>query len=391
METTLTAKVKLYTDKETSAAFEETAIVFIEACNKVSEYVFDTSPMNFSAISIHRACYYDLRKNLKSQMACSVCRTVSVRYTAVNTQLKQQPYTFKADGKSYSCDRDIEWLQQPICFNKPFVALTRDRDWSFVTENGETLLSIGTLDKRVKVSFNHHFDYLLFGDGKLGGAILLKKKDSWYLYISVTFDVENEFSKVIGHDRGLRFVVTSYDGNDTTFVNGCDIAAKRDKYQQIRTSLQRKNTKGSRRVLKRISGRENRWSSDVNHCLAKTLASEPGVLHVLEDLTNVSFDNLHGNNNKELRDWTFYDLEQKLTYKARLNGSDVIKVPAQYTSQRCPKCGHIEKANRDHAHHLFRCRQCGYTSNDDRVAAMNLYELGKRYLETGKLKGFHKQ
>ena len=393
MNVTVTAKVKLYTDNEISNALEETAIAFSDACNEVSKQVFEASHMDISATGIHNTCYYDVRKKLKSQMACSVCRAVSAKYMTVNTQLKQKPYTFKSDGKHYSFDRDVEWLQQPIRFNKPFAVLTRNRDWSFVTADGETLLSIGTLGKRVKVRFNHHFDKVLFGNGKLGGAVLLKKNGNWYMHISVTYEVKDktEFSKIIGHDRGIRFIVTSYDGDNTTFVNGCNIAAKRDKYQRTRASLQRKNTKGSRRVLKRISGRENRWSRDVNHCLTKTLASEPDVLHVLEDLTDVSFDNLHGRNNKELQDWTFYDFEQKLIYKVRLNGSDVIKVPAQYTSQRCPKCGHIEKSNRNHALHLFRCRHCGYTSNDDRIAAMNLYELGKRYLETGKLKGFQKQ
>ena len=43
-------------------------------------------------------------------------------------------------------------------------------------------------------------------------------------------------------------------------------------------------------------------------------------------------------------------------------------------------CGHVHKQNRDKAHHVFVCRSCGYTSNDDRIAAMNLHRMGIEYL-----------
>ena len=54
----------------------------------------------------------------------------------------------------------------------------------------------------------------------------------------------------------------------------------------------------------------------------------------------------------------------------------MIEIPAQYTSQRCPRCGRINKDNRDHDLHLYKCDRCGYSSNDDRVGAMNIYALG---------------
>lgn len=45
----------------------------------------------------------------------------------------------------------------------------------------------------------------------------------------------------------------------------------------------------------------------------------------------------------------------------------------EYTSQTCPKCGHIERANRNKKTRSFECRTCHYRSNDDRIGAMNLY------------------
>ena len=75
-----------------------------------------------------------------------------------------------------------------------------------------------------------------------------------------------------------------------------------------------------------------------------------------------------------------YQLEQFLTYKAHEAGSEVIKVSAGYTSQRCPKCGRIHKENRNHKTHEYICDSCGYRSNDDRVGAMNIYTLGTMYV-----------
>ena len=73
-------------------------------------------------------------------------------------------------------------------------------------------------------------------------------------------------------------------------------------------------------------------------------------------------------------------MKEYLSYKAAETGSIVLKVPADYTSQRCPKCGRIHKANRDHEKHEYLCDACGYRSNDDRVGAMNLYTLGTMYV-----------
>jgi len=78
--------------------------------------------------------------------------------------------------------------------------------------------------------------------------------------------------------------------------------------------------------------------------------------------------------------WAFFDLRKKLEYKALLCGDKVLAVPPAYTSQTCPKCGHTEKANRDKRNHIFICQTCGYTSNDDRIGAMNLHRKGIEYL-----------
>jgi len=124
--------------------------------------------------------------------------------------------------------------------------------------------------------------------------------------------------------------------------------------------------------------------NDVNHCVSKALVrSYPeNTLFVLEDLTGVrnATERVSERNRYVSVSWSFYDLEQKICYKAALAGQEVINVPPAYTSQRCPVCGYVHRNNRNKRTHVFCCKSCGYTSNDDRTAAMNLHNLGKKYL-----------
>lgn len=128
----------------------------------------------------------------------------------------------------------------------------------------------------------------------------------------------------------------------------------------------------------------NRWMSDINHQVSKTLVDKygTGTVFSIEDLTNVRFatENVSKHPRYEQVSWAFYQFEQFLTYKAELQGSTVVKVDAHYTSQRCPKCGSIDKLARNHGTHEYHCTHCKYTSNDDRIGAMNIQLLGTNWV-----------
>ena len=123
---------------------------------------------------------------------------------------------------------------------------------------------------------------------------------------------------------------------------------------------------------------------DLDHCISKALAEiyPEGTLFVLEDLKGIrkATERIRVSDRYVSVSWPYYDLEQKLIYKAAMHGHKVIKVDPAYTSQTCPHCGRRDSASRDKRRHLFRCTGCGYTSNDDRIAAMNLYSMGNKYL-----------
>lgn len=60
------------------------------------------------------------------------------------------------------------------------------------------------------------------------------------------------------------------------------------------------------------------------------------------------------------------------SYKASLSGSQAIKVDADYTSKRCPMCGHTADGNRPKKGLLFVCQQCHYTLHADLIGARNV-------------------
>lgn len=380
-------KLKLNTTDEVSLAFGEAAYQYMLACDGVSRYVFDHD-MLLNSVKVSKELYPHIRETygLKSQMAQSAIRTVTARYQTVDTQYRKESCKFQADGKWYRVQRDIHWLQKPLRFHRPQVDLVRNRDYSFLNDGHD--ISINTLGKRVVCPFTVPGAMRRFLDGtwKFGTAKLVKLKGIWYLHISATKEVpdfdRSDVRRVVGIDRGLRFIETTFDSDqETNFVSGKRILSKRRKFDSVRAQLQSRGTKSAKRALKRISGRENRWMADINHQFSKALITKygSGTLFVLENLEDVSTDERNFKSPQQthdLRNWAFYDLETKLTYKAHESGSEVLKVDASYTSQRCPRCGRIRKENRDHKMHAYHCDKCGFITNDDRVGAMNIWLLG---------------
>ena len=363
---TVTAKIRIAVSKEQEPNLIDTMNKYRDACNFVSDYVFRTRCLK--QFALNEELYDSLRNkfNMKSQMAQSVLRTVIAKYKTI-------------------IENKQKWTL--VVFKKPQLDLVWNRDYSLK----KLFFSVNTLQGRIKVGYYNkglekYFDKKTY---KFGTAKLVFKHGKWYLHIPATSEVKectsNDFSNVVGIDRGVNFIVATYDSKRKfTFVNGRAVKQKRAHYKKVRQQLQKAQTPSSRRRLKAIGHRENRWMHDVNHCVSKALVEQnpKNTLFVLEELTGIrgATEKVRVKDRYVMVSWAFYDLEQKLTYKAAANNCAVIKVPPQYTSQRCPMCGHIERANRDKKLHIFKCKSCGYTSNDDRIGAMNLHRMGINYL-----------
>lgn len=365
-ESIITLKIKITPNESDMLILNATMSAYKQACNFVSDYIFKSHDLKQA--SLNKNLYHPLKGKfgLRSQMAQSVMKTVIARYKTILENQKK-------------------WIKPE--FKKPQYDLVWNRDYSLIAD----YFSVNTLDGRIKLSYHaEHFEkYFDKNIYKFGTAKLVHKHNKYFLHIPVTFEIPDMnisyISNVVGIDRGINFVVATYDSKHKSgFVSGKYIKQKRAHYSKLRKELQMRQTPSARRRLLSIGHRENRWMHDVNHCVSKALVdnSPKNTLFVLEDLSGVrsATERVRTKDRYVSVSWSFYDLEQKLKYKAVVAGDFVINVNPAYTSQTCPKCGHIEKSNRNKKLHIFCCKNCGYKSNDDRIGAMNLYRMGIEYL-----------
>lgn len=367
MELTITSKIQIYPTNEQVEILNKTMSQVRKALNYISNYIFENNCLNQS--KINKETYYYLRETygLKSQMAQSVMKTAIAKYK-----------TNKSNGHDFNL----------VNFKNLEYNLVWNRDYSITKD----VFSVNSLNGRLKIPFEIKGMEKFFDNSyKFGTAKLVYKFNKYFLHIPMTKEYQQttplKINKIVGIDLGINFLATTYDSEGKTiFYNGRNIKSKRGNYKSLRKQLQKCGTKSAKRKIKSIGSRENRWMSDVNHSITKALVDKYGenTLFILEDLAGIrnATEKVNINNKYVSVSWAFYQFRQLLEYKAKMNKSMVIAVDPKYTSQQCPKCGHIEKANRDKRNHIFKCKNCSYQSNDDRIGAMNLWRKGIEYIET---------
>ena len=126
-------------------------------------------------------------------------------------------------------------------------------------------------------------------------------------------------------------------------------------------------------VLK-IKDKEARFRDTYNHKVSRAIvdfAYKNGCGTIqMEDLTGITKEH------KFLKDWTYFDLQTKIEYKAKEKGIAVVKVPAYYTSQRCSRCGCTCEENVHDNYRRFTCVECGFDADSDYNAAVNIAMKG---------------
>ncbi|MEH2238101.1 HNH endonuclease [Nostoc sp.] len=120
------------------------------------------------------------------------------------------------------------------------------------------------------------------------------------------------FRKVIGVDLGRRDIATTSTGKSWS---GKQIQSVRDRYSQIRANVQSKRTRSSRRLLRRLFGRERKFQEWLNHNISKQLVQDAKRINAalaFEDLTNIRESLNQKRRSKVERrrtnHWAFYQL-----------------------------------------------------------------------------------
>ncbi|RMF53943.1 MAG: transposase, partial [Bacteroidetes bacterium] len=248
----------------------------------------------------------------------------------------------------------------------------------FSFREADYTVSLSTVRGRIRVPVGvGDYQKQLLSGRKPTSAVVFKTRQGEY-FIGIHVDVETpppDFGEEhgwIGVDLGIVNIATLSDG---TAFRGEPLEQTRTRYHNTKRSLQRKGTRGARRVLRRLSGRERRFQQVVNHEVSKRIverAKVEGKGVRLEDLSGIR-DRMHVRKSQRRRHhtWAFYDLRAKIEYKCALSGVPFEVVDPRYTSRRCPICGHTEKANRT-SQREFRCRSCGLEANADVIGAINI-------------------
>jgi IS605 OrfB family transposase len=202
-----------------------------------------------------------------------------------------------------------------------------------------------------------------------------KKQDKLFLHI--TFSREIDFiqtknPKITGIDLGINNIAVT---SDMKFFNSSKIKNTKIKFKYIRSRLQSKGTKSSKKLLKKISGREKRFMRQSNHEISKQIVSSvnPGDTIVMERLRGIRKSKVRKKQRYWLNNWSFYQLQKFIEYKAVRFGAKVIYVNPRNTSKTCSRCHSINSIRKGSD---FHCLNCSYHLNADLNASYNLKFLG---------------
>jgi putative transposase len=271
MEQTLTIVCKLQPTPEQAVKADDLLKAFADACNYVNEQV---KPEITSKTTIQNLVYQDIRARfgLSANQAVRVCARVGGN---------RKTTKFKGDTvKSFS----------------PTSADYDARIFDFREKDQTVSLTLLGGRERIRVVLAN------YQAGKLKGrkptsAQLCKHGDGrFYMHIQVTHDAPDpiEGDKVIGVDLGRRDIAVTSEGDKW---DGKQTTETRDKFARVRASLQHKASKGTRstrrkarQILKRLSGRERRYQTWLNHNISKFIvlsALESNAIIAIEDLTGI--------------------------------------------------------------------------------------------------------
>lgn len=194
-------------------------------------------------------------------------------------------------------------------------------------------------------------------------------------------EVELNENTVVGVDLGIAIsAVCSLNNNDyirKSIGNKDDFLRIRMQLQSQKRRMQKalQSTSGGHgrekklKALDKIGERERNFVKTYNHFVSKSVVD----FAVKNNAKYINIEDLSGfdSNSFILRNWSFYELQQFITYKAEKYGIVVRKVNPYHTSQICSCCGHWEEGQRlDQAH--FECKKCGAKMNADFNASRNI-------------------
>lgn len=322
----------------------------------------------FGRVALHRLAYHQVRTELPrvgAQAAnLAIARVHSVY--AHRHASRRRAHLFRPGGA-------VPYDARMLTFNR------EARTASIWTPTGRVSMAYAGRDA----------DLRAIEDLPVGESDLVCRGGKWLLQVTVALPQPDQAKPVhgfLGVDQGVANLAVTSDGlvlpgkvlPGTIAGNGHVRTLRARRFRQ-RRRLQAKSTRSARRALRRLSGRERRMMTDVNHQITAYVVREAertGRGIALEDLQGIRgrarADRLQ---RRTLHDWAFAQQAAFTRYKAARAGVAFVLVDAAYTSQRCPSCGYVARGNRP-VRDRFACLRCGFAGHADHIAAVNIARRG---------------
>jgi IS605 OrfB family transposase len=347
----LTAKIKLQPTPDQAQTLLETIKQANAAADYISQVAWDSQ--TFTQYRLHHLVYYEVKERF-GLTAQVVVRAISKVVDAYKLD-KDTQRTFKPHGGIAYDDRILRYYpdQQEV--------------------------SIWTIAGRMKIPFVAGPNQLELLKYRKGESDLVYIRGHWFLLATCEIETPDQISDiegVLGIDLGIVQIATDSEGNQ---YSGSEVLSVRKRRRRQRKRLQKKGTKSAKRRLRKLSGKEARFSTHQNHVISKQIvktAVDTNQAIALEDLKGIRLRARFRKPQRiDLHSWAFAQLGSFIVYKAALAGVPVVFVDPAYTSQTCSACGYIDKKNRT-SQSNFSCRSCGHADHADRNAAMNISVRG---------------
>ncbi|MFI7012915.1 RNA-guided endonuclease InsQ/TnpB family protein [Streptomyces sp. NPDC050164] len=375
----LVVQVRLLPTAVQAAALEATLHACNEAATWVSGVAFERG--EFKNFALRKLTYEQVKSrwNLGAQAAQHTIKKTCDAYATLKANLRAGRLGRPGSARYRRATR------KPVAF-RPFGAQPYDDRMLSWQIAGRTV-SVWTTGERMKnVAFTASVEQLAtLALYRRGESDLVHRDGMWFL--NATCDVPEAEPNTdpvdfLGIDLGIVNIATTSDGE---IMAGRELNRIRVRERGLRTKLQKKNTPSARRRLKKRRRKEARRAKDINHKIAKHVVAEAertGRGIALEDLTGIRERvRLRKPQRAAHTSWSFHQLGQFITYKARKAGVPVVHVDPAYTSRICAECGHIDRANRV-SQAWFACRSCGVVAHADRNGSRNIraraWELWRR-------------
>ncbi|MCI0381863.1 MAG: RNA-guided endonuclease TnpB family protein [Chlamydiae bacterium] len=331
------------TSAEIEQLLEETSRSFADACNYILHAAIEAKTNN--AIKLHQLCYSKIREkfNLSANLSIRALRRVAGNLTRL-----KKPRRRPREYKPRSIDYDAR---------------------IFYYKEKEQSVSLRTKEKRIKVFLElGEYQKKLLTDQIPTAATVIKKSNHWYIHMVIEYKVPlTNGNQTMGIDLGIVNIAVASMGMK---AEGKLRREYKDKQAAIKASLQSKGTHGAKRVLKRKSGKEKRRIRHENHVLSKRLAEEAKRHHCglirMEQLKDIRDKTKTWSKhwNRMVAGWSFYQLQQFITYKAAEAGIAIELVNPAYTSQTCHQCLQLGSREKER----FKCLTCGEMDADINAA-----------------------